>query len=353
MKHYVKLFSALSAGTLLGCAQWSLAPTQAVPVAASVVPAPGLVQVQPVERLSSPVSEVERLFILGRAAHSAGQLAWAEEYYRQVLNKQPAHLGALNSIGVIYAQTQRTEQAFEFFRQALELDPQASYVHNNLGYALLLAGRLGEAATELAQAHDLSPLSSQSQKNLELLARASEPAVAGPQLVVVGKNIYELRDAPTTLAAQTPAVAPVDLQAEKPATRVVADLVAKDQALNASLRGARIEVSNGVGIRYLARRTAERLAPLGVVTARLTNLPRYQQARTEIQFIAGQQAAALELSRQLPVAVRTVASAGLERKLQMRLVLGHDLVGKNLATWIESASASCVALASHDGWRWS
>lgn len=342
MKHYVKRFSALSAGTLLGCTQLSLAPT------ASVLP-----RVQPVEYISNPVSEVEGLFIMGRSAHGAGQLALAEERYAKVLNKQPSHLGALNSIAVIYAQTERTDQAVEFFKRALELDPQASHVHNNLGYALLIAGQFAEAESELKLAHDLNPSSSQSRKNIELLVREKERAAAGPQLVAVGKNIYELRDGPATLRAQTQVVAHAGVQTVKPVSMDTAKAVAKDLAPSPFLHGVRIEVSNGVGIRYLARRTAERLTSMGVVTARLTNQPRYQQSKTEIQFGAGQKEAADALSTQLPVTVRTVASGGLAKNIQMRLVLGHDLVGKTLIAWLESSSETRVALAGHDGWRWS
>lgn len=345
MKHYAKLFSALSAGALLGCAQLSLAPT------ASVVS-----RVQPVENTTSPVSEVEGLFVLGRSAHGAGQLALAEERYAKVLNKQPSHLGALNSIAVIYAQTERTDKALQFFKRVLALDPQASHVHNNIGYVLLLAGQLAEAESELKLAHDLKPSSLQTKHNLELLARAkervaalvkltgsgaaAEVAMAGPQLVALEKNVYELRDGPVTLSAQTQVAVHADVQTEKPVSSI-------------SLHGVRIEVSNGVGIRYLAKRTANRLAPMGVVTARLTNQPRYQQSKTEIQFSAGLKSAADALSTKLPVAVKTVPSVRLEKNIQMRLVLGHDLVGKAITAWLESSSETRVALAGDAGWRWS
>lgn len=357
MRHYVKILSALSTGTLLGCTQLSLAPTLlGEPVAASGSRAPALPRVQPVENISSPVSEAEGLFIMGRSAHGAGQLALAEERYAQVLNKQPAHLGALNSIAVIYAQTERSGKALEFFKRALQLDPKASHVHNNLGYALMRHGQLAEAEAELKLAHDLNPSSSQTRQNLELLARAkerasalagltgrgspAEAAVAGRQLVVVSQNVYELRDGPATLPSPMQAAALADVQTEKPVT-------------STSLRGVRIEVSNGVGIRHLARRTAERLAPIGVVTARLTNQPRYKQSKTEIQFSTGQKSAADALSMKLPVAVKTVPSVSLGKNIQMRLVLGHDLVGKAVAAWLESDADAKVALAGHDGWRWS
>lgn len=358
MRHYVKLLSALSTGTLLGCTQFSLAPTLlGEPVAAAGSRAPGLPRLQPVERISSPVSEVEGLFVMGRSAHGAGQLALAEERYAQVLDKQPAHLGALNSIAVIYAQTERSDKAIQVFKQALQLDPKASHVHNNLGYALMRQGQLAEAESELKLAHDLNPSSSQTRQNLELLARAkerasalagltgrdapAEAAVPGRQLVTVSQNVYELRDGPA-------AALPAPVQASIPDGRPT-----EMSVTGTSLRGVRIEVSNGVGIRHLARRTGERLAPIGLVTARLTNQPRFKQSKTEIQFGSGQKNVADALSTKLPVAVKTVQSANLGKNIQMRLVLGHDLVGKAVAAWLDSDADASVALAGHDGWRWS
>ena len=95
MSNYVKYFSALSAGALMGCSQFAMAPTNSAP------------KVQSLERITSPVSEVERLFIMGRTAHASRQMALAEERYKKVLSLQPEHLGALNAMAVIYAQTQR------------------------------------------------------------------------------------------------------------------------------------------------------------------------------------------------------------------------------------------------------
>lgn len=369
MKHYVKLFSVLSTGTLLGCTQLSLAPTVGEPVAATGPRASVLSRVQPVERISSPVAEVEGLFIMGRVAHGAGQLALAEERYAQILKIQPLHLGALDSIAVLYAQTGRTDQALQFFNHALELDPKASHVHNNFGYALLRNGQLVEAERELRLAHDLNPSSSQTRKNIELLIRSkervavlagltgrtsgAEVASSGPQLVAIGPHVYELRDRPVALSEQPQPSVPAGPQPQIPTAEVAGNGVAQDQAISTSLRGVRIEVSNGVGIRYLARRTAERLAPMGVVTARLTNQAPYQQAKTEIQFGDGQKNAAYALSAKLPVAVSTVLSARLANNIQMRLVLGHDLAGKAVAAWLEADTDTNVAMADDDGWRWS
>lgn len=367
MKHYVKLFSVLSTGTLLGCTQFALAPASSNPVAASTPRATTVPRVQPVERISSPVPEIEGLFVMARAAHGAGQLALAETRYVQVLDRKPSHLGALNSIAVIYAQTGRADKAFQAFKEALALDPTASHLHNNLGYALMLAGRLAEAESALQTAQSLNPSSAQTRQNLELLVRAkghaaavagnsnqespAETAVTGPQLVAVARSVYELRDAPAAVGTQAVTLAGSQMARLLPGN--ASQPAMEGLAYGTTLRGVRIEVSNGAGIRHLARRTAQRLSPMGIVTARLTNQPRFRQLKTEIQFGAGQQGAADALSAQLPITVNVVPAKYVSHNTQMRLVLGRDLAGKSIAAWLESAPDLQLAQDSHDGWRWS
>lgn len=372
MRHSVKLLSILSTGTLLGCSQLSLAPTQREPVAAAGDRASVLSRVQPVTRNSSPVSELDNLWFQGRSAHAQGQLALAEDHYAKVLKERPTHPGALNALAVIYAQTERLPQAIGLLEQALALQPQASHVFNNLGYALLLAGRLSEAEAALHRAHELNPASALTQKNKELLAQAqargatvSVPAspvtgsasVAPPaasakaSLVAIAPQVYELRD-PVT-APPSAALARADVP--------VPAMPAPAFEAQTALHGVRIEVSNGMGVRYMARRMARHLAPLGLVAARVTNQRSYRQVTTEVQFRAGQQSAAEALAQRLPGVPSVVpASQQLTGDLQLRLVLGHDLRGRALAAWLETPQVPAmpptvqpVALNPQQGWRWS
>lgn len=377
MRHSVKLLSILSTGTLLGCSQLSLAPTQREPVAAAGDRASVLSRVQPVTRIASPVPEVEHLWLQGRSAHGQGQLALAQDHYAKVLKERPTHPGALNALAVIYAQTDRLPQAIGLFEQALAMQPQASHVLNNLGYALLLAGRLSEAEAALHRAHELNPASALTRKNQELLAQAQargatvlaspaaagEPAaaVSGTTLVAIAPNVYELRE--PTAAAPSAAQARAAETPAMPSAAAVSErwgaVPAPAFAAPADLHGVRIEVSNGMGVRHMARRMAGRLVPLGLVAARVTNQPGYRQVRTELQFRAGQQNAAEALAQQLPGTPQLVPVRQLAGGIQLRLVLGHDLRGQALAVWLEMPEVqvatevpSPVALNPQDGWRW-
>ena len=164
-----------------------------------------------------------------------------------------------------------------------------------------------------------------------------ERAPPGPYLVTVAPNIYELRDAPLPVLTPRLAVATAGDPPDRAATGDTVNALIRDANSTGRpiLSSVRVEVSNGVGIPNLARRTAERLAPNGVVTARLTNQPSYRQPRTEIQFGAGQEQAASALAALFPLAVKTVQSHNLRYDIQVRLVLGHDLAGRAVAAWLE------------------
>lgn len=371
MSYYLKLLTVLSTGTLLGCSSLSQAPTKREPLAdarSSV-----LNRVKSAEYRASPSVEIENLWLQGRLAQGQGQLAQAENHYAQILKKQPTHPSALNALAVIYAQTNRLDQAIRMLEQALALQPQASHLFNNLGYALLLAGHLDEAQAALNQAQALNPSSTLTQQNMVLLAQArqhgatlliepaasaAEPVKEGASLVAVAPNVYELR-----IPASTP-LPTMSARAAASATGTVADGKNESAALGSrdALRDVRLEVSNGVGVRHMARRTAERLATLGVVTTRLTNQPGYQQIKTELQFNAAGKNAAQALVQKLPQAPRMVAGQRLYGDVQLRLVLGHDQVGKAMISWLETpaapdmtqepASVPPVALNPQQGWRW-
>lgn len=330
-------------GALLGCAPLmsgtplassAMAPTRAQ---ASAVP----VKVAQASVISASITSSAAQFTMGLAAHGAGQLALASQRYEQVLKITPEHVGALNGLAVIYAQTDRTDEALRLFVRASVLAPGAAHVRNNTGYTLLRAGRLDEAEIALNQARALDPSNAQTQQNLALLANAKakrqSAELAGqpeagdkdaPRLVVVAPSVFELQ-VPASASAKVAAPASADL------------------------RDTRLEVSNGVGISRLARRTADRLATEGIKTARLTNALPYKQAKTEIQYVAGQAEAAQALQARLPVATDTVAATRLHRGVQVRLVLGHDLAGKSITAWLASEEKQQLATSAQGGWRWS
>lgn len=356
-RQFSKLAVVSALGTLLGCAQLGTQGPASAGVASTASDTlPVKVASVPAAVRLTAAPGAESAYLMGRAAHGAGQLTQARTHYAQVLELEPRHVGALNAMAVIHAQEGSLDDALKLFGEAMAVAPQAAHLHNNAGYALLRAGRLDEAEVALLKARHLDPGNPQVGQNLSLLraaqARApstqqtSAPQVqievqdqaAGPRVVPVAPQVYALQSGAGSSSEAPTAALTLPVAAVLPTTT--------------SLRGVRVEVSNGVGTSRLARRTANRLAPTGLVTARLTNAKPYRQATTEIQFGAGQEQLAQALSTHLPVAAKMVASNSMQPGIQMRLVLGHDLTGKAIAAWLEGVDHQHASWHRGERWVW-
>jgi protein O-GlcNAc transferase len=96
-------------------------------------------------------------FIQATAVHRQGKLTEAERIYRDILHQQPNHFDALHRLGIIAAQTDRTEMAVELIGRAIELNSTDANAHNNLGNALLELKRADDALKSYDKAIALNP----------------------------------------------------------------------------------------------------------------------------------------------------------------------------------------------------
>jgi tetratricopeptide (TPR) repeat protein len=96
-------------------------------------------------------------FTQGLTLHQQGKLADAECIYEEVLRLQPRHFDALHLLGVVAAQTQRTDRAAELIGRAIELNAGVAAAHNNLGNTLRMLKRFEEALASLDRAISLRP----------------------------------------------------------------------------------------------------------------------------------------------------------------------------------------------------
>src|SRR5258708_7909323 len=97
--------------------------------------------------------------VLARALglHQAGQLAAAEQLYRQILQAEPSHFDALHLLGVALHHRGDNERAGDVIGQALRLRPTFAVAHYNLGLALAALGKLDEAIASYREALRLTP----------------------------------------------------------------------------------------------------------------------------------------------------------------------------------------------------
>jgi len=79
------------------------------------------------------------------ASLSAGDYPAAEAGFQQVLKASPNHIGALGNLGVIFARTDRLDQAIALYRRALKLSPADHGLLLNLGLAYVKEESFAEA----------------------------------------------------------------------------------------------------------------------------------------------------------------------------------------------------------------
>jgi predicted O-linked N-acetylglucosamine transferase (SPINDLY family) len=91
------------------------------------------------------------------ALHRAGQLAQAEQAYRQILAVDPDHADSLHLLGVIAHQVGRSDTAVELIGKAIKLNDRCADFHSNIGTALHAIGLLIDAEEHYARAIELDP----------------------------------------------------------------------------------------------------------------------------------------------------------------------------------------------------
>jgi tetratricopeptide (TPR) repeat protein len=116
---------------------------------------------------SAPLNLNQALSI-ATAHHQAGQLAQAEQIYRQILQQNPQQVDALNLLGVIACQKGNLEEGIVLYRQALALRPGHLGARENLYLALWKRGKqlIDEAIAGYNQIINVQPDSLPTYDNL-------------------------------------------------------------------------------------------------------------------------------------------------------------------------------------------
>ncbi|MHC1944486.1 tetratricopeptide repeat protein [Bradyrhizobium sp. UFLA06-06] len=109
----------------------------------------------------SSSTDLQRAFAQAVALHQRGQLAAAEKIYEDILRQQPDNFDALHLLGLISAQTGRSERGVDLIRRAIRLNGNVADAHSNLGNALRALRRFDEALASFDRAivlrQDLAP----------------------------------------------------------------------------------------------------------------------------------------------------------------------------------------------------
>jgi Flp pilus assembly protein TadD len=146
------------------------------------------------------MTSVPQAFDIALRHHQSGNLAEAEQLYRQILTVEPRHVNALHLLGLIAHQFGQTDEAIRCISDALRLAPYFPEAHNNLGVALAAEQRFDEAIAEYQKALQLKPEYAEAHNNLgialaargrldEAIARYREAIRLAPQIAEVPNNL--------------------------------------------------------------------------------------------------------------------------------------------------------------------
>ena len=108
----------------------------------------------------------------GLEFHQRGNLAEAEQVYRQILLVDPAHADALHLLGTLAHQVGRSDIAVDLIGKAIAAERRQAAYHSNLGTALQALGRLDEAAVSFRNAMALKPDLAEAHMNLGTVLEA-------------------------------------------------------------------------------------------------------------------------------------------------------------------------------------
>ncbi|MCA9201695.1 MAG: FkbM family methyltransferase, partial [Planctomycetales bacterium] len=89
--------------------------------------------------------------------HQSGDIASAENIYRQVLSAQPESANGWCYLGIACHDLDRFEEAESAYREALRLQPEFPVALNNMGNTLRRLGRIDEALASFRRALELKP----------------------------------------------------------------------------------------------------------------------------------------------------------------------------------------------------
>jgi predicted O-linked N-acetylglucosamine transferase (SPINDLY family) len=114
--------------------------------------------------------------------HVAGDIAGAEDGYREIISQGPEHPVACANLAVICISTSRKDEGIALLRRAIAAKPDYVDAHYNLGATLLRTGQLAEATESLQQAISLNPDHLDARNNLGVALTRQGRAAAAVQV---------------------------------------------------------------------------------------------------------------------------------------------------------------------------
>ena len=164
-------------------------------------------------RASTPADEARALREQGHDKDRAGDLAGAEQLYRQALSTDPSSAASVNDLGLCLARQGKLEASVAVLRQAVMMRPDKQLYRNNIATVLVELGKTDEALSHLqavsspAAAHyNVGQLFARSGKSEEAKVQFAKAIQIDPSLGAAHEALAKL--GPQAAPTLPPIVAP-------------------------------------------------------------------------------------------------------------------------------------------------
>ena len=153
-------------------------------------------------------------------------------------------------------------------------------------------------------------------------------------VIIQSTSVVHVQPAPLLVQSMPVVVqsAPV-IQSTSVRTEAVKSFLPDQQILQASIeqlpppKEAKVEISNGNGVRRMARRVGNYLTQNGVRVVRLTNAKNFKYPQTKIYYLEGYREAAYQLANQMPGIQKMEVSETFNRPtIRIKVLIGTDLI---------------------------
>jgi tetratricopeptide (TPR) repeat protein len=282
------------------------------------------------------------------AQHFAeGRYGLALDGFKKMLNEEPSSQDALNGLAASYAMLGRKDVAERLYHRALNAAPNDWRTLNNIGFFYLsyrkpdvamaylaeadaIAGNKQVVTANLAHAEQELGRGEDNKSNpraISALARKPDDGeiegLSHPVIERVNGRIQKLRSRPQfAYLPSDPALTPQHLRSRRNETPPSA--MPPQPEARPALTEARIEISNGAGMRHMASLVRGYLIERGIASAKVSNADHFRHQTSTIYYRAGHKRAAARLAATLPETVPLVIDQ--EQAADVRLELGGDLL---------------------------
>lgn len=300
---------------------------------------------------------------LGVSYDKLGQFDLAAKSYKFALKINPGLDYVYNNLGYSYLLHGNFDAAIEAFQKAIALNDTHKRYHNNLGLAYARKGQTHMAAVEFNLAKNDSSNRTNPERRFkdQIPSLESKAAVETlPEGITPYDDISKDNEVPLLLAGTAGLVsegdpefrlvpddvAGIDPQEDtsknevKPSNstqKTVAEVrnperytvqVSASENLMRATRLIDIEISNGNGVRHMARNVGFYLKAKGFIATRLTNADHFNYPETKIYYRKGYRQDALRLAEDIPGRQKQANIIEMRRtkKRAIKVLIGKDLI---------------------------